>query len=166
MKKMILLSLAFCMSGCASVSYEDIELGKAEISNVEIVETYDLSQREHEFKVSFDYAISNFNEKSRLYYCSVLFDGVEEGYSMTVIKGTREPCIINNETGHLDFIWPSPIDRAFAGISAENFSDTKFPLEYKIVITQKLGRNKSKVIGKSDKYVSDMGLEALKSLSQ
>lgn len=157
MKKISMLSLAIVLAGCASTNYSEIDISEAELTNLEVEETHDLSKREHEINVSFDYSISGFNATEELYYCSVQFAMTDDKtITRVMFEGRELPCILEKATGSVSISWPSPLDKSLR-TPDEILSKIKYPIEYFVAIHQKTSpRGASRIIGSSEVIVSNI----------
>jgi hypothetical protein len=153
MKTLSSLALALFIAGCASTATNDTtKYSTATVSNVQSEEIDNLSNREHEFKVTFDYAIEDYEAGVNKYTCSVQFANTD-GTSTTKFVGGRYPCRLDSAQGTVTVEWPSPLDKDVI-LTKKEALKLKVPIEYFVAVHQKSGRYSTKIIGKSASMLS------------
>lgn len=152
MKKLSAIALALFITGCASTAKNDAEFSTATVSNVQSEEIDNLANREHEFKVTFDYVIEDYEAGINKYTCSVQFANMD-GTSTTKFVGGRYPCRLDSAKGTVTVEWPSPLDKDVI-LTRKEAEKLKVPIEYFVAVHQKSGRYSTRIIGKSAPMLS------------
>lgn len=148
MKTVRIILLAFMVVGCVPTHHPNPELGKALIKEIKIEPYEDKDQQTSLYRVWFSYEIHGYHTIKNLYSCSLLFSG-KDGKSFFGGRQGVQSCQIKGQTGRVEFVAHTPYDKDFSS-SAETYEKIKYPLEYRIVIKQKISETHTLVIGDSD----------------
>lgn len=147
MKSLVIFVIFLSLVGCSSIDYSAKALSSANVLGLEINEIHNSNNNKLSLEVAFDYSISNFHNVSSMYSCAVHFKKKNGGTS-TIIKKGELPCQLKESKGHISIVWDAHI---------RNVKNLKYPLEYFVVINQKVDRKSMGVIiGESIKIVSEI----------
>ncbi|MDX1392654.1 MAG: hypothetical protein R3241_09740 [Rheinheimera sp.] len=147
MKYIAIAAAGLFLTSCASTNYADYELSTANLSNLQVNETFDSQLRKHQLDLVFDYTINGFHQKGDLYSCTVQFLN-NNGTTSSLSMGTKAPCQLDVQSGNISLSWPTLLDKSVISSSAE-LDKLAYPMQFFVAIHQKTGRRSNKIIGKS-----------------
>jgi hypothetical protein len=148
MRIFIFFIVCLFATGCATKHFADYAKSKAAISGVKLEVAEMNAAFPTKYRVQFDYSITPYHEKEKMYECGLLFDGIAAGTAYGGKQGNPK-CEIKGSKGRADFIALTPYHMEFRD-DKDVLSEILAPFRFRISIHQRFNKTSTIVITETE----------------
>jgi len=147
MKKILFTMIFLSLLGCSRGGHTELARSKATITGLQVEDRGNHEQGYYKLAIEFDYSIENFHPEAGQYRCTIQIMAPDGRPSESAWAGKN--CEIRQASGHTSALVTAPRDKELRNITPDRFDPSRFadPVEYSIVILQKLSGDKYLSIG-------------------